>query len=824
MTSHARAQFLVSARMDGPLAPAEARELQVHLLGCPACRRFAEQTDALARGLRGLPQLAPSPNVSRQVLEAVATGRSPWSRLFDLPRLASGPALAAAGSLVLIAALAFTIYLALDLPGGEEEPEPGQLAGIVVSTETPVPTPEPTPEPTPTAEPTPTEVPDPTPTATAAPDPTATVARPTPARINVTVTITPEGASDPAAAVAQAPAETAGEPVSPTVAPAPSAPPSSPPTIAAIDSAGQADAAPTETPVPVPTDLPEPTVLPEEAPSPTVAVGPPTATAPILAAVTAASAVPAAITESTPLATAAPDPTATAAPPTESPTPTETPVPAPTATPRVIVVEEPVLAPSPTPEPTATPPVPTATATPEPIPTAVPTATATPEPSPTPPPTLAPEPTPPPTPTPLPAADLVPTAPPIVPRDGLSPVPDDVAAFAVPTTPAESVAADQPAPNPVVPTVVSEATAQPTVPDAAEIILDTARDAESDAAPVGAEVAGGPAATPVAAGDVIQPVVPAENAPGAEEPASGVAPVGGEPTPDPAAVVDEPAGDAFAPADGGTIDDAGNDEVTGADVSVAETPAIVAVDGTTPEPVAEPTADAVGGNAAPVIAAVPEAAEGGAAAGTSGGAVTDDGAVAREEGAGVTVVDPAGGTFTLPGASAPVWSPLGGVLLVTATFQGNPYPTIAIVERGSGQLQPLAGSLAGDGPFRDLPAGWVGSTAYYQRVYQDGSGRVELRAYEVTRAGDLGPVWVSDGDDGGPFGAGVSAARVSPDGARIAYLSGGQLFVAPLSDPADAAQPVPADGVVGFDWSADGRRLLLGDGTAVSVGDPQVGP
>ncbi len=42
--------------------------------------------------------------------------------------------------------------------------------------------------------------------------------------------------------------------------------------------------------------------------------------------------------------------------------------------------------------------------------------------------------------------------------------------------------------------------------------------------------------------------------------------------------------------------------------------------------------------------------------------------------------------------------------------------------------------------------------------------------------------------------------------------------------PADAAQPVPVDGVVGFDWSPDGRRLLLGDGTAVSVGDPPVGP
>ena len=64
MISHEEAQALISARLDGPLDPAANRALLAHLATCPACRQFAEQANVLARGLRDLPHLPPSPTVS----------------------------------------------------------------------------------------------------------------------------------------------------------------------------------------------------------------------------------------------------------------------------------------------------------------------------------------------------------------------------------------------------------------------------------------------------------------------------------------------------------------------------------------------------------------------------------------------------------------------------------------------------------------------------------------------------------------------------------------------------------------------------------------
>ena len=101
MIAHGEAQALISARLDGPLTAAEARDLQAHLATCPSCRRFAEQVEALARGLRELPHLPPSPNVTRQVLEAIEAGRSPLARLsHGFP----APMVAVASGLVLVAA------------------------------------------------------------------------------------------------------------------------------------------------------------------------------------------------------------------------------------------------------------------------------------------------------------------------------------------------------------------------------------------------------------------------------------------------------------------------------------------------------------------------------------------------------------------------------------------------------------------------------------------------------------------------------------------------------------------------------------------------
>jgi len=205
-------------------------------------------------------------------------------------------------------------------------------------------------------------------------------------------------------------------------------------------------------------------------------------------------------------------------------------------------------------------------------------------------------------------------------------------------------------------------------------------------------------------------------------------------------------------------------------------------------------------------------------AASEGVAFTSDGTTAAATGAGVSVVVPSGQEVTLPGASAPIWSPRGGVLLVTATFDGNPSPTAAIWDRDSGSFQALAGSRAGegDGAYRDLPAGWAGSVAYYQRVYLDGSGRVELRFAEVTGGVETGNAW--SGETGSRFGEGVTAARVSPDGGSIAYAEVGQLYVAPLSDPVGGAVPIGGAGI-GFDWAPSGNRLAVSDGASLTLVD-----
>lgn len=229
MISHNRAQALASARMDDALAPDDERALQLHLLGCASCRHFATQADGLAHGLRGLPQLPPSPNVSRQVMETVAAGRSAWPRLFgDGFRLASSPALAVAGSLVLVAALAFTFVLALNPPGDRSDrpsvPGPVGDQAVVFATETAAADAAEATAPTarrrldiagvPTA--TTAEEPEPTkaaeaPTAEAEP---ARATRPT----NVTVTVTPTRPDTDEAPVP--PADTAPPTVPPSEAPA----------------------------------------------------------------------------------------------------------------------------------------------------------------------------------------------------------------------------------------------------------------------------------------------------------------------------------------------------------------------------------------------------------------------------------------------------------------------------------------------------------------------------------------------------------------------------------------------------------------------------
>jgi hypothetical protein len=161
-------------------------------------------------------------------------------------------------------------------------------------------------------------------------------------------------------------------------------------------------------------------------------------------------------------------------------------------------------------------------------------------------------------------------------------------------------------------------------------------------------------------------------------------------------------------------------------------------------------------------------------------AITADGAVAQPDGEGVTVFESGGRPVaSIAGGSAPIWSPLGGVLLL-ATSDDAGGTTAAFWDRQQGELFVPAGSEIAV-PHRDLPLGWVGPVAYYQRVFLDGSDRVELRAVSAVSGEPAETVWSGAG---GPFGGAVTAGRISPAGDRLAFVADRQLYVAATSDPA----------------------------------------
>jgi hypothetical protein len=133
---------------------------------------------------------------------------------------------------------------------------------------------------------------------------------------------------------------------------------------------------------------------------------------------------------------------------------------------------------------------------------------------------------------------------------------------------------------------------------------------------------------------------------------------------------------------------------------------------------------------------------------------------------------------------------------------------VIAVWEGRGRPTPVG--AASDVPHRDLPAGWIESTYFYQRVYLDGSGLVELRR------GDGGVVWSSAETGVGQFGAEVGAAVVGPGG-LIAYTVGGELWLADRTDPGN---PYASLGyAVDFDWAPDGGALVVNDGAALTLFD-----
>ena len=150
----------------------------------------------------------------------------------------------------------------------------------------------------------------------------------------------------------------------------------------------------------------------------------------------------------------------------------------------------------------------------------------------------------------------------------------------------------------------------------------------------------------------------------------------------------------------------------------------------------------------------------------------------------------------------PTVSDYGTEMFVAADDAGNSSAAIADATGSPVILDPTAEVHS------DIILGWMGDLAYFQRAYPD--GRLELRA--ASPSGDGYAVW--SGADGGLFNTGVSDVRIVGD--RIAYLSGGQVFVAPVSDPNNAIG-LSTTPVVGFDISPDGSKVAISNGWGIAI-------
>lgn len=406
--SHAEAQALISARLDGPLDPVAERELNAHLATCASCRAFNASAGTLARGLQNLPYLPASPAVTRAVLDHVSAPRSPWTWFpASLPANVLPAATAIAAAVIVVFVGSFAAFRLLDT---EEEPSTLPASTLTETdlaqgiTQTGAAT-----------EAAATEAAGQMDAQSA-----ATEASAAPSERNPTRSETETPSASDASLPAQATEEIAEI---------------GPPPASETGTSNAAQAAPaTDAPAAVPTDAPTPTLEPTSTPPPTLSASirqalglepaEPTGTA------GEATAAPTATEEPTPelTPTVEPTPEPTAAP-TDAPTPEPTPTTAPTET--VAPTETP--APTATPDPTETPAptatvVPTETLVPTELPIVEPPAepTATPATEPTPVPTEVPTATPTEPPTPLPTD--VPTeepTPTVVPIELIGETPDD---------------------------------------------------------------------------------------------------------------------------------------------------------------------------------------------------------------------------------------------------------------------------------------------------------------------------------------------------------------------------------------------------------------
>lgn len=396
--SHAEAQALVSARLDGPLDPVAERELNAHLATCDSCRAFNASATQLARRLQALPYLPASPAVTRAVLDHVNTPRSPLSWITgSLP----GNALPAAAVIAVAVIVVFVgSFAAFGLLDEEDEPSTIPASTLSVNDLAQRPT-ESDPQnavsaPTGTVEGQTSDTEAPAPPTEAVSDPGA-AGDPTEAAFSEDVQETEppltSGTSDTLQLELSTETPEAEPSPEPTDAPAPTreltaeVTPSPGPALRRI--LGLETVVPTEAPTAIPTDVPtlepSPTVAPTEEPTqePTISPTPTDEPSPTREPTL----------EPTPVPTEEPAPVATESesnlsivesPPTATSEPTIEPTAEPTSTPTVEPTPEPTTEPTPFPteESTAEPTVePTVSPTEEPTPEPTPTTEPTPEPT-----------------------------------------------------------------------------------------------------------------------------------------------------------------------------------------------------------------------------------------------------------------------------------------------------------------------------------------------------------------------------------------------------------------------------------------------------------
>ncbi len=123
--THADAEALISARLDGPLDPAMNRTLQAHLATCDSCRAFAAEMELMATAFRDFPSLPPSTAVSRRVRAEIRSGGSPvrkFSRWITTSR--SAPLTALGGAAVALALVIASVFGGLGGDNGNNNESP----------------------------------------------------------------------------------------------------------------------------------------------------------------------------------------------------------------------------------------------------------------------------------------------------------------------------------------------------------------------------------------------------------------------------------------------------------------------------------------------------------------------------------------------------------------------------------------------------------------------------------------------------------------------------------------------------------------------------